>query len=88
MYPQKKKTYYTRITIGGNLLNYNNKTNISTADLIPLKLLINSILNTPKEKFLTINIKIFFRNYTKEQIVHVFTCRLNSKRNYRCLQFT
>ena len=56
----KKETHRTRMIIGGNLLNYDSKTKILTADLIILKLLLNSALSTPKAKFLTSNIKKFY----------------------------
>lgn len=50
--PQKKGTDRTRMTIGGNLLDY--------ANLITLKLLLNSVLSTPEAKFMTIDIKNFY----------------------------
>ena len=58
--PQKKETHRTRITIGGNLLTYDGKTKTPTADLITLKLLLNSVLSTKNAKFLTIDIKNFY----------------------------
>ena len=60
MRPQKKEIHRTHMTIGGNLLDYDGKTKTPTADLITLKLLLNSILSTPKAKFLTIDIKNFY----------------------------
>ena len=58
--PQKKETHRTRMTIGDNLLDYDGKTKTPTADLITLKLLLNSVLSIPKAKFLTIDIKNFY----------------------------
>ena len=48
------------MTIGGNLLDYDSNTKTPTADLITLKLLLNSILSTPQAKFMTIDIKNFY----------------------------
>lgn len=53
--PQKKETHRTRMTIGGNVLDYDGKTKTPTADLITLKLLLNSVLSTPKAKFCRLN---------------------------------
>ena len=39
--------------IEANLLNYDSKIKTPTADFITLKLLLNSVLSTPKAKFLT-----------------------------------
>jgi len=58
--PQKKETYHTCMTIGRNLLDYNGNTKTLTADLITLKLLLNSVLSIPKAKFMTIDIKNFY----------------------------
>ena len=48
------------MTIGGNLLDYDGNTKTPTADLITLKLLLNSVLSTPEAKFMTIDIKNFY----------------------------
>ena len=48
------------MTISGNLLDYNSNTKTLTANLITIKLLLNSVLSTPNAKFMTINIKNFY----------------------------
>ena len=58
--PQKKEPYRTRMTIGGNLLDYDGNTRAPTADLVTMKLLLNSVLSTPGAKFMTIDIKNFY----------------------------
>ena len=58
--PQKKETYRIRITIGRNLLDYDSNIKTPIADLITLKLLLNSVLSTPEAKFMTINTKNFY----------------------------
>jgi hypothetical protein len=51
---EKKDLYNTRITIGGNLINYPDDCNLLT-----VKLMLNSIISTPGAKFLTMDIKDF-----------------------------
>ena len=58
--PQKKEPYRTRMTIGGNLLDYAGNTKAPTADLVTMKLLLNSVLSTPGARFMTIDIKNFY----------------------------
>jgi hypothetical protein len=46
--------------MGGNLINYPDYCGTPTADLLTVKLMFNSIISTPNEKFLTIDIKVFY----------------------------
>ncbi len=57
---EKKDPYLTRITMGGNLINYPDDCGTSTADLLTVKLMFNSIISTPNAKFMTIDIKDFY----------------------------
>ncbi len=57
---QKKDAYQTRITMGGNLINYPSDCRTPTADLLTVKLLFNSIISTPYAKFMCIDIKDFY----------------------------
>ena len=52
----------TRLTVGGNLINYPGDCGTPTADMLTVKLLINSVISTPYPKFMTINIKTFYIN--------------------------
>jgi hypothetical protein len=52
--------YRTRITMGGNLINYPDGCGTPTANLLTVKLLFNSIISTPNCKFMTIDIKDFY----------------------------
>jgi hypothetical protein len=56
----KKDKYRTRITMGGNLINYPNNCGTPTVDLLTVKLLINSIISTPNTKFMSVDIKDFY----------------------------
>ena len=48
------------MTIRGNQLDYEGNTKTSTANLITMKLLLNSVLSTPNAKFMTVDIKNFY----------------------------
>ena len=48
------------MTVSSNVLNYNSNIKAFTADLVTIKLLLNSILSTPGAKFMSIDIKIFY----------------------------
>jgi hypothetical protein len=58
----KKDKYCTRITMGGNLINYPGNCGTPTADLLAVKLLLNSIISMPNAKFMSIDIKDFYMN--------------------------
>lgn len=44
--PEKKETHRTRLTVGGNLINYPGDVSTPTADLTTTKVLLNSTLST------------------------------------------
>ncbi len=46
--------------MGGNLVNYPDGCGTPTADLLTVKLLINSLISTDNAKFMTIDIKDFY----------------------------
>ena len=56
----KKDKYRTRITIGGNLINFPDDCGTPTADLLTVKLLLNSIISTTIAKFMTLDITDFY----------------------------
>jgi hypothetical protein len=56
----KKDKYCTRITMGGNLINYPGNCGTPTADLLTVKLLRNRIIFTSNTKFMSIDIKDFY----------------------------
>ena len=57
---EKKGTHRTKITAGGNVLQYDGNTSDPTADLSTLKVLSNSVVSTPKEKLVTLDIKNYY----------------------------
>jgi hypothetical protein len=52
----------TRLVAGGNRVHYPGDAGTPTADLITVKLLLNSIISTPNAKFMTMDIKDFYLN--------------------------
>ena len=60
--PMKKEVERTRLTVGGDLINYPFKLRTETADLMTVKLLINSTISTPGARFLCLDVKNFYLN--------------------------
>ena len=58
--PEKADPNRVRITIGGNRINYPGDVSTPTADLLTVKLLINSIMSTKGAKFFTLDISNFY----------------------------
>jgi hypothetical protein len=52
--------------MGGNLINYLGDCGTPTANLLTVKILLNSIILTPNAKFMTIDIKDFYLNTPME----------------------
>ena len=50
----------TRLTVGGDRINYPDEVGTPTADLLTVKHLLNSTISTPNAKFMTIDIKDFY----------------------------
>ena len=57
---EKKDPYRTRATMGGNLINYPDDVGTPTANLLLIKILLNSVISTPKAKFATADISNFY----------------------------
>ena len=60
--PQKHETHRTRLTVGGNLLDYHGDTSTTTIDVTTTKIHLNSIISTPNAKFATVDIDNFYLN--------------------------
>ena len=52
----------TRLVAGGNRVHYPGDAGTPTANLLTVKLLLNSIISTPNAKFMTMDIKDFYLN--------------------------
>ena len=58
--PEKANPYRVRWTVGGDQVDYPFDVSTKTADLTTAKLLFNSVLSMPDEKFLTADLKDFY----------------------------
>lgn len=58
--PQKKEQERTRLTVGGNLIDYPWEVATPTADLTTAKLLFNSVISTPGAVFVVMDCKNFY----------------------------
>ena len=54
--PEKEDPNRIRITLGGNLVNYPGDVGTRTADLLTVKLLLNSVISKPNAKFMSLDI--------------------------------
>jgi hypothetical protein len=60
--PQKSEPERTRLTVGGNLVDYPGDVSTRTSELTTTKILLNSTISTPDAKFMTGDIKNFYLN--------------------------
>jgi hypothetical protein len=58
----KEEKERTRLTVGGDQIDYPGDKSTPTSGLTTAKILINSVISTPNAKFLVIDIKIFYLN--------------------------
>jgi hypothetical protein len=58
--PEKDEKHRTRFTVGGDRVNYPGEVATPTADMMVAKLLFNSIISTPKARFMTMDISNFY----------------------------
>ena len=55
--PQKPELYRTRLTIGGNLIDYPGNLSMKVVDMTTFKILVNITLSTPGAKWLGLDVK-------------------------------
>jgi hypothetical protein len=66
--PQKKETHRTRLTVGGNLIDYPYDVSTPTAKIsTTAKIVFNSAVSTPNAKFMGLDIKDFYFNTEMER---------------------
>ncbi len=58
--PQKDDPHHIRITVGGNLINYDGYASVCTADLNTAKLHWNSVIKTENARYMCLDIKKFY----------------------------
>ncbi len=60
--PQKESPFRTRLTVGGDRVNYPGDVGTPTADLLLAKIMFNSVVSTKNAKFMTLDIGNFYLN--------------------------
>ena len=60
--PKKSAPNRVRLTVGGNRINYPINCGTPTADMLTVKLLLNSVISTKGAKVMSIDIKNFYLN--------------------------
>jgi hypothetical protein len=60
--PHKVEVNRTRLTLGGNLINYPGDVSTRTADMDTIKIILNSTVSTPGAKFCSMDITNFYLN--------------------------
>ena len=58
--PEKKDSNRCRITVGGNMVNYHGDCGTPTADLLTVKILLNSVISTEGARFMILDISSFY----------------------------
>ena len=76
--PQKSEKEWTRLTVGGNLINLPDPVTTCTCDLVTFKMHINSTLSRTKRKYCSFDVKNFYLNtpmehseYMKIPLAHI-----------------
>lgn len=60
--PNKAEVQRTRLTVGGDRINYPDEVGTPTADLLLVKTHLNSVISTPNARYMTIDISNFYLN--------------------------
>ena len=70
--PHKKEKERTRLTVGGNLINYPDNVSTKTAEITTAKILINSTISTPNAKFCVFDIGNFYLGTPMQRYEYMF----------------
>ena len=60
--PHKSEPNRTRLTVGGDKIDYPGEVRTDTADIVTAKLLLNSVVSTPRARCCIVDIKDFYLN--------------------------
>ena len=60
--PEKEEKERFRLVVGGDRITYAGDAGTPTADLLTIKLVVNSVVSTPNAKYLTLDLKDFYLN--------------------------
>ena len=60
--PQKTETHRTKLTAGGNLIDYPGEVSTPTSDLTTMKLHVNSTISDITSRYMCMDVKYFYLN--------------------------
>lgn len=60
--PYKTEVHRTRLTVGGDKINYPDDVGTPTSDLLLVKTHVNSVISTPNARYMTLDISNFYLN--------------------------
>ena len=69
--PQKTDTHRTRLTSGGNIIDYSIDVRTPTSDLTTTKLHINSAISDVKARYMCMNVKYFYLNNMMDRAEYI-----------------
>jgi hypothetical protein len=69
--PNKKEIHRTRMAVGGDKINYPDDVGTPTADLLLVKTHANSVISTPKARYMTLDISNFYLNTPMKRYEYV-----------------
>ena len=69
--PQKEEKERTRLTVGGNLIDYPDPVTTRTCNLVTFKMHINSTLSRVKRKYCSFDVKNFYLNTPMERFEYM-----------------
>ena len=70
--PQKDENHRTRLTVGGNLINYPGNVSTPTYVTSTAKMLFNSTVYTPGAQFMCVDVKDFYLNIPMESYKYMW----------------
>ena len=68
------ETNRTRLTMGGNRIQYPGDCGTPTMDLLTVKIMLNSIISTQEAKFMTVDVKFFYLNTLMNRYKYLRLC--------------
>ena len=69
--PNKKEVHRTRMAVGGDKINYPDDVGTPTADLLLVKMHLNSVVSTPNAQYMTLDISNFYLNTPMKRYEYV-----------------
>ena len=70
--PQKAEPHRTRLTVGGNLIDYPGNLSMKVADMTTFKILVNSTLSTPGAHWLGLDVKNYYLGTPMDHYEYMF----------------